>query len=160
QRSGNSEAAAHLTNAINLIATLPAGRDRDRRELSLQVALGLAIRAIKGQASGGHRMMGFDPMVKSRVLSCGPPFRADFKIVCARTSECNRSSVFARPCGLGAQHVGAGSVCARIPGAGRGFDYKSGLAGSERRSRDDGRVCPEFWLDIERSLAVRSEVGR
>jgi tetratricopeptide (TPR) repeat protein len=51
QRSANAEAASHLTNAINLIATLPAGRDRDRRELSLQVALGLAMRAIKGHGS-------------------------------------------------------------------------------------------------------------
>jgi predicted ATPase len=42
QRSANSEAAAHLSNAISLIASLPAGRDRNRRELGLQMALGVS----------------------------------------------------------------------------------------------------------------------
>jgi class 3 adenylate cyclase/predicted ATPase len=51
QRSANAEASAHLTNAIGLIASLPAGSDRDRRELTLQMALGSATRAIKGHAA-------------------------------------------------------------------------------------------------------------
>jgi class 3 adenylate cyclase/predicted ATPase len=51
QRSANAEASAHLTNAISLIASLPAGSERDRRELTLQMALGSATRAIKGHGA-------------------------------------------------------------------------------------------------------------
>ena len=51
RRSANSEATAHLSNAIGLIGSLPGGSDRNRRELSLQMALGSATRAIKGFAA-------------------------------------------------------------------------------------------------------------
>ena len=51
QRSANAEAAAHLAKAIELIATLPEGADRDRRELTLQMALGTATRANKGHGA-------------------------------------------------------------------------------------------------------------
>jgi class 3 adenylate cyclase/predicted ATPase len=51
ERSANAEAAAHLTTAIDLVSSLPEGADRNRRELSLQTALGMATRANKGHAA-------------------------------------------------------------------------------------------------------------
>ena len=51
QRSANAEAAAHLTKAIELVASLPIGSERNRTELRLQLALGSATRAIKGHAA-------------------------------------------------------------------------------------------------------------
>jgi len=51
RRSANAEAAAHLSKAIALVATLPASAARNREELSLQMALGSAIRANTGHAS-------------------------------------------------------------------------------------------------------------
>ncbi|MEE8253791.1 MAG: AAA family ATPase [Hyphomicrobium sp.] len=51
ERSANAEAAAHLTTAIDLVSSLPEGADRNRRELSLQMALGTAARANKGHAA-------------------------------------------------------------------------------------------------------------
>jgi hypothetical protein len=51
ERSANAEAAAHLTTAIDLVSSLPEGADRNRRELSLQMALGTATRANKGHAA-------------------------------------------------------------------------------------------------------------
>jgi class 3 adenylate cyclase/tetratricopeptide (TPR) repeat protein len=47
-RSAYAEAIAHLRNGIDLIATLPPGRDRSIQELSLQIALGPACMAAKG----------------------------------------------------------------------------------------------------------------
>ena len=51
QLSANAEASAHLTNAITLLASLPAEAGRNYRELRLQMALGSATRAIKGHAA-------------------------------------------------------------------------------------------------------------
>ena len=51
QRSANSEASAHLTRAIEMLGSLPATPERNRMELSLQIALGTATRAMTGHAS-------------------------------------------------------------------------------------------------------------
>jgi tetratricopeptide (TPR) repeat protein len=51
QRSANAEAAAHLSTAIELIASSPSGVERNRAELKLQMALGSATRANKGHAA-------------------------------------------------------------------------------------------------------------
>jgi predicted ATPase len=51
QRSANAEAATHLTNAIQLVHSLPSGAERKRQELGLQMALGSATRANKGHAA-------------------------------------------------------------------------------------------------------------
>jgi predicted ATPase/class 3 adenylate cyclase len=48
QRSANAESISHLTKAINILATLPEGRERTERELSLQVALGVPLMLTKG----------------------------------------------------------------------------------------------------------------
>ena len=47
-RSAMAEAASLLTKAVELLAALPAGADRDRNELELQIALGGALAATKG----------------------------------------------------------------------------------------------------------------
>ena len=51
ERSANAEAAAHLERAIRLLKTLPAGTERNHRELPLQMALGSTMRALKGHAA-------------------------------------------------------------------------------------------------------------
>ncbi len=51
RRSANVEGVTHLTHAIQLIQSLPATRDRDRRELDLHLALGQMMRATKGYAA-------------------------------------------------------------------------------------------------------------
>jgi tetratricopeptide (TPR) repeat protein len=51
RRSANVEAVKHLTRGLELTASLPAARQRDRRELGLHLALGAAMRAIKGFAA-------------------------------------------------------------------------------------------------------------
>ncbi len=48
RRSANVEAVQHLTNAIDLIHSLPRSPQRDRRELELHLALGRMIRMVKG----------------------------------------------------------------------------------------------------------------
>jgi class 3 adenylate cyclase/predicted ATPase len=50
-QSAMAEAVAQLTQALELLAGLPAGPDRDRRELDLQIALGGALIAAKGWSS-------------------------------------------------------------------------------------------------------------
>ena len=50
-RSAMVEAAAQLTQALELLAGLPAGPERDRKELDLQIALGAALIATKGWAA-------------------------------------------------------------------------------------------------------------
>jgi hypothetical protein len=45
------EAVTHLTRGLELISLLPAGRERDRAELRLQLALGTAMWAAKGQSA-------------------------------------------------------------------------------------------------------------
>ena len=49
-RSAMVEAAAQLTQALGLLAGLPPGPDRDRKEIDLQIALGASLIATKGWA--------------------------------------------------------------------------------------------------------------
>ena len=51
QRSAHAEAISHLTTAIELLETLPHTSERDRQELTLQIALGAALMATKGWAA-------------------------------------------------------------------------------------------------------------
>jgi TOMM system kinase/cyclase fusion protein len=48
ERSANVEAAAHLTQALELITRLPASVQRDEEEATLQISLGAAVAATKG----------------------------------------------------------------------------------------------------------------
>jgi len=48
QRSANEEAIAHLRRALALVATLPETRERNQRELGLQMAIGAPISAARG----------------------------------------------------------------------------------------------------------------
>jgi class 3 adenylate cyclase/tetratricopeptide (TPR) repeat protein len=48
QRSANEESIGHLRRGLALIATLPAGRERDQHELKLQMAIGVPIAAARG----------------------------------------------------------------------------------------------------------------
>ena len=50
-RSAMVEAIAQLTQALDLVAGLPTGPDRDHKELDLQIALGAALIATKGWAA-------------------------------------------------------------------------------------------------------------
>jgi class 3 adenylate cyclase/predicted ATPase len=50
-RSAMVEAAAQLTQALDLLAGLPGGPDRDHKELDLQIALGAALIATRGWAA-------------------------------------------------------------------------------------------------------------
>jgi class 3 adenylate cyclase/predicted ATPase len=50
-RSATVEALAQLTRALDLLAGLPLGPDRDHKELDLQIALGAALIATKGWAA-------------------------------------------------------------------------------------------------------------
>ena len=49
--SGHREAIAHLRLAVDLVATLPAGQERDRTELSVRLALGAPMAAMLGYAA-------------------------------------------------------------------------------------------------------------
>jgi class 3 adenylate cyclase/predicted ATPase len=51
RRSATGEALAQLGKGLDLLRGLPAGPERDRRELGLQVARGVALMAAKGWAS-------------------------------------------------------------------------------------------------------------
>ena len=50
-RSATAEAVTHLTHGLKALAGLPAGPERRRRELALQLALGQALIAAKGFAA-------------------------------------------------------------------------------------------------------------
>jgi predicted ATPase len=50
-RSAMAEAVAQLTRGLELLAGLPTGRDRDRKELDLRVALGRAFISTQGWAA-------------------------------------------------------------------------------------------------------------
>jgi predicted ATPase len=50
-RSAMVEAVMHLTRGIELISSLPAGPDRDRTELQIQLVLGTVMWAAKGQSA-------------------------------------------------------------------------------------------------------------
>ncbi|MGH6895080.1 MAG: AAA family ATPase [Geminicoccaceae bacterium] len=51
ERSAHVEAIAHLTNGLELLGTLPRTPERTRQELALQIALGPALMAAKGQGA-------------------------------------------------------------------------------------------------------------
>lgn len=51
RRSANVEGVTHLTRAIELIRSLPATPDRNRKELDLHLALGQMMRATEGYAA-------------------------------------------------------------------------------------------------------------
>jgi tetratricopeptide (TPR) repeat protein len=51
ERSANTEAIAHLTKALEVVANLPDTPERDRQELKLRVALGAQIAVTKGYAA-------------------------------------------------------------------------------------------------------------
>jgi predicted ATPase len=51
ERSATTEAVTRLTLGLELLATLPDGRERSRRELDLQAMLGRALIAAKGYAA-------------------------------------------------------------------------------------------------------------
>jgi predicted ATPase/DNA-binding winged helix-turn-helix (wHTH) protein len=50
-RSAHREASNHLTTALELLKTLPDTSERTRKELTLQIALGLALMATRGIAA-------------------------------------------------------------------------------------------------------------
>ena len=51
ERSAYAEAVSHLTTALDLLTALPETRERSQLELGVQMTLGLALRATKGQAA-------------------------------------------------------------------------------------------------------------
>ena len=51
RRSANIEAINHLNQALALLETLPESDERGRRELSLQLVLGQALMAVRGQGA-------------------------------------------------------------------------------------------------------------
>jgi predicted ATPase len=51
ERAANREAVAHLSKALELLRQMPAARERNLRELTLLLALGPALMALKGYAS-------------------------------------------------------------------------------------------------------------
>ena len=51
QRSANIEAIGHLTNGLELLKTLPDTPERTQQELTLQIILGVPLRATKGYAA-------------------------------------------------------------------------------------------------------------
>jgi predicted ATPase len=51
ERSANLEAIRHLSRALDTLALLPEGEDRDRQELTAQSALGTALMSVHGYAA-------------------------------------------------------------------------------------------------------------
>jgi class 3 adenylate cyclase/predicted ATPase len=49
QRSANLEAVSHVTRGLEVLGTLPETHERAQQELALQIMLGVALGAIKGQ---------------------------------------------------------------------------------------------------------------
>ena len=49
--SAYAEAVSHLTTALDLLTTLPETRERNQQELGVQMTLGMALRAVKGQSA-------------------------------------------------------------------------------------------------------------
>jgi tetratricopeptide (TPR) repeat protein len=64
RRSANVEAINHLEKALALLASLPETQERDARELSVQLALGPALMAAKGQGNTEAR----DAYLRAREL--------------------------------------------------------------------------------------------
>jgi len=53
ERSGSIEAVGHLRRALDLLAGVPASRERDRTELRLQTSLGAQLAVTRGYAASG-----------------------------------------------------------------------------------------------------------
>jgi predicted ATPase len=51
ERSAYTEAVSHLTTALDLLTALPETRERHQQELTVQMILGTALRAIKGSGA-------------------------------------------------------------------------------------------------------------
>ena len=51
QRSANLEAIRHLTRGLEALKTLPESLERDRRELSFQIAVGTPLIAVHGYSA-------------------------------------------------------------------------------------------------------------
>jgi predicted ATPase len=51
ERSAYTEAISHLTTALDLLPTLPETRERSQQELAVQMTLGTALRATKGNGA-------------------------------------------------------------------------------------------------------------
>ena len=51
ERSAYAEAASHLTAALDFLTTLPESRTRSQQELGVQMTLGMALRATKGEGA-------------------------------------------------------------------------------------------------------------
>jgi predicted ATPase len=51
ERSAYAEAVSHLTAALDLLTTLPETHERSQRELAVQMTLGIALRATKGNGA-------------------------------------------------------------------------------------------------------------
>jgi predicted ATPase len=51
ERSAYAEAVSHLTTALDLLTALPETRERHRQELAVQMTLGMALGAPRGQAA-------------------------------------------------------------------------------------------------------------
>ena len=51
ERSAYAEAVSHLITALDLLTALPETRERSQLELGVQMTLGIALRATKGQAA-------------------------------------------------------------------------------------------------------------
>jgi predicted ATPase/class 3 adenylate cyclase len=51
QRSANAEAVSHLTQALEMLKTLPESPERDQQELTLQITLGVPLMLTKGYAA-------------------------------------------------------------------------------------------------------------
>jgi predicted ATPase len=51
ERSAYAEAVSHLTAALDLLTFLPETRERSQRELAVQMTLGMALRATKGNSA-------------------------------------------------------------------------------------------------------------
>jgi class 3 adenylate cyclase/predicted ATPase len=51
QRSANTEAISHFSTALELLRSVPATADRDQRELTLQIALGVPLVLTKGHSA-------------------------------------------------------------------------------------------------------------
>ncbi len=55
QRSADSEAVAHFKKALAILGKMPAGDERDHREIALQVAIGTPLAALRGFGSAEVR---------------------------------------------------------------------------------------------------------
>jgi predicted ATPase len=76
-RSANTDAVAYLTRGLEIAATLPASLERDRQELSLQLALGQALQWTKGfGALEVERAYSRARQMSERVDEPGAAFRA------------------------------------------------------------------------------------